>query len=202
MESPVGGIFVFLPAAWTHRKRRHARERPVVRHVADDCQARTAVGAIDEGVEVAPVARREELARAIIAQRDVGRHRLELAGLGDGCADLERRISDRGNRFPLEVVDVSQRRCFGTQSRCKFLKRGTFALYADFHCPGSVGYPTTHVEPPGKVENEWSEADALDGPANADSSCVHAALAPPANRRKRAAPRRSGTKAGKSRAPD
>ena len=54
-------------AAGAHGKGGHGRERAVVGEVVDDGEARAAVGAVDEGVAVAPVLWVEQLCQAVRA---------------------------------------------------------------------------------------------------------------------------------------
>ena len=49
----------------------HGRQRPVVGDAVDNGKARAAVGAIDKGVQMAPVMRIEKLLQAIVAGGDV-----------------------------------------------------------------------------------------------------------------------------------
>ena len=47
-----------------HAKTRHGRQRPVIRNVIDDCETRTAIGAIGKWVTVAPGSRVQGLCQA------------------------------------------------------------------------------------------------------------------------------------------
>src|SRR5262245_43797629 len=56
MKPAMQRVVVLRLACWTHRERRHGSVRPVVRDIALDGEARSAIGAIDKGILVAPVA--------------------------------------------------------------------------------------------------------------------------------------------------
>jgi len=77
-----------------HLERRHRRLGPVVGNVLDDGKARTAVGAVDERVTIATVAGIEKLAQAIIADGDIWRDGLKLAGAALRVTDDELGIGD------------------------------------------------------------------------------------------------------------
>ncbi len=74
VEAAVGRILILAPAGLAHLERGHARVGAVVGDGADDREARSAVGAVDERVAEAPVLRIEKLAQAVVAGGDVGRH--------------------------------------------------------------------------------------------------------------------------------
>jgi hypothetical protein len=65
VEAPIQRIFVFGAAVVTEREIRHGGVWTVVGNVLDDGEARSAIGAVDEGIEVAPVIRIEQFALAI-----------------------------------------------------------------------------------------------------------------------------------------
>ncbi len=73
VEAPVERIGVFGGAGGAHGEAVHGGHGAVIGQVADDGEARSAVGAVDEGVVVAPVCGVEELADAVRAGGDVGR---------------------------------------------------------------------------------------------------------------------------------
>ena len=67
MKTPVEWIVVFRCAIRAHLKRRHGRIGSVIRDVGNDGETRSAVGAISEGVKIAPVFWVEEFTQAISA---------------------------------------------------------------------------------------------------------------------------------------
>ena len=72
------------------RKRAHGRVRPIVRDVLDDGVARSAIGAVREGIAGSADWRDPaKSAQAGIAGRDIGRDQRELPGLCDALADDE-----------------------------------------------------------------------------------------------------------------
>ena len=64
MKAPIRRVFVFPPAVWAEGKGRHAGVGTVVGNGADDAQARPAMGAVGEGVAIAPVRRVGDLGGA------------------------------------------------------------------------------------------------------------------------------------------
>jgi hypothetical protein len=75
VEAPGRRIGVFTQAEGALRERRHAGLGTVVGELAGQREARAALGAVDEGVAMAPVGRIEQLAQARVAGRAVGRYR-------------------------------------------------------------------------------------------------------------------------------
>ena len=67
-----GGIVVLRLAGGAHFEARHRGLRAVVGNAARDGEARAAVGAVEEGIAVAAVARIEQLAQAVRAGGCVG----------------------------------------------------------------------------------------------------------------------------------
>src|SRR5512138_807850 len=67
MEAAIQRILIFVAAAIAHAEFRHRREGAVIGNVLDDREARSTVGAVNEGIEIAPIARIEQLAFAVRA---------------------------------------------------------------------------------------------------------------------------------------
>ena len=75
MKAPVGGVGVLFLACWAHSKLRHRCFGAVVRQLAHDGKARTAVSAVDEGIMVATIIRVEQLFHASVARCQIGRNK-------------------------------------------------------------------------------------------------------------------------------
>ncbi len=85
MESPAQRIVVFRLASGAHLEPRHRSLRPVVRNPPCNRESRTAVGAIQKRIAVAPVLRVQQLPQTVPAscriRRNPGAHRPQnLAG--------------------------------------------------------------------------------------------------------------------------
>ena len=78
MEAAVVRVFVFGAARGTQWKIRHRGVRPIVGHARDQRVARPALRAVDERVAVAPVARSQHLAAAIVAKKIIRRNVKQL----------------------------------------------------------------------------------------------------------------------------
>src|SRR5271156_6288241 len=91
MEAPVGWIFVFRPAVATHEERGHGGGCAVIWYIADDGVARTAMGAIGEGIAEAPVRRVAKITPASVAGACVGRDQGKLARLLPAAKDRKAR---------------------------------------------------------------------------------------------------------------
>jgi hypothetical protein len=73
VKAPVARVIVLGLALRAERKACHGRVGPVVRDIADNAEARAAVGAVDEWIAVAAVRRVEKLAPAVGADRYIRR---------------------------------------------------------------------------------------------------------------------------------
>ncbi len=111
MKAPVSRVAVLLGALGAHREVAHRGHRPVVGHVADDREARAAVGAVDERVAVASVACREQLGDALGARRGVRRDERHRAFLGARLANLEAREALRLDLLGDDAIDHRHRGC-------------------------------------------------------------------------------------------
>ncbi len=90
MKTAIGGILVLRLTVWAHGELVHGCLGPIVGDVLDDGEARPAVGAVDEGIAVAPVPSVEHLLQAIRAGGDVRRDQLVGARLRQALQDDER----------------------------------------------------------------------------------------------------------------
>ena len=72
-------VVVFPVAVRAHGEGAHGGLRPVVGDVLDDGKARAAVGAVDEGVAIAPVPGVQQLPQAVVTDADIrGNERVAL----------------------------------------------------------------------------------------------------------------------------
>lgn len=74
MKPSIGWIVILALTRWTHLEMLHRSKRSVVRNILDDGVARSTVCAIDEGIEIASVARVEQLTQTFITNGDIGRN--------------------------------------------------------------------------------------------------------------------------------
>ena len=165
---------VFTSTVRAHGEACHRGLRPIIGDVLDDCEARSAVGAVDEGIMVAAVMGVEEFAQAIRADGDIRRNGLE--GLGSGLrvqdfkaceADLQGRRK-QGNR---------QCEKAGAPRRGGRLRRHPGPLAA--HLPG-ISTPAevfrTHPRIPSReaeLANKGAEADPLNNARDVDIGPTH-----------------------------
>jgi hypothetical protein len=110
VEAPVARALVLAPAGGAHAEVRHRGRGPVVGHVGRDREAGAAVGAVGEGVAVAPVGRVGHLGQALVAGGEVGRDR-EAARTRDLARDDHEPARRLGrDRAPVEALDGRPRR--------------------------------------------------------------------------------------------
>jgi hypothetical protein len=72
MEAPVEWIFVLGLTVGAHWENAHGRLVAIIGNILDDREAWATVGAIDEGIAIAPVGWIKEFAQAIITGSGVG----------------------------------------------------------------------------------------------------------------------------------
>ncbi len=89
MEAPVQRVLIFCRTVGAEREVGHGRVGPVIGDIGDDCEARATIGAVNEGVPVAPVVRIVKLPPAIRAEAHIGRNRLVRPGACGRGQDLE-----------------------------------------------------------------------------------------------------------------
>ena len=97
MKAAVFRILILRLAGAAHGEGGHGGGRAIVGYVADDGVARTAVGAIGEGISVAPVRRVPKIAPAGVAGAGVRGNQREFASLLPA-------IKDREARAPLNAI--------------------------------------------------------------------------------------------------
>ncbi len=78
-----------MQAVRAEGKRGHGGGRPVVGDILDDGEARAAIGAIDERVEIAAIAGVEQFPLTIRTDGDIGADGLESTSEGSGFPDLK-----------------------------------------------------------------------------------------------------------------
>ncbi len=161
VEPPVGRIVVLGAALPAHREPGHGRVATVVRHLPDDREPRTAVGAVDEGVVVTAVARVEELAEAGVAGGDVGwdeSRSPSRAAWGDRKSRLARHRGET-RRHP---VDSCEARRVGEQRVGERVESAGLSFRLDQHSFAHVLDEPGQVVPVRQAVHERPEADALD----------------------------------------
>ena len=173
VEAAVEGVVVLGLAGGTHGEDGHGGLRPVVGDAASDGEARTAVGAVEEGITVAAVGGIEELAETVGTGGGIGRNaggNLAFDFAGD---DAESPIASwrqvangdgvdagEGRNFDAEAVQE----CFDACGRAFNLDQDAFGVVSDgagegFFCSEAV--------------DEGAKAHALDNAADAHGDAAH-----------------------------
>ena len=89
VEAAIGRIVVFPLAREAHFEGGHGGARAIVGNVVDDREARAAIGAVDEGIAEAAVARVHHLAKTIGADRYIRRNQSFRRGVETAGHDAE-----------------------------------------------------------------------------------------------------------------
>jgi hypothetical protein len=174
MEPTIARIPIGLGAGRAHRKAGHRRLRPVVGQTRGDRVARAAMGAVDEGIEMKPARRIEEIVETGLAGRGVRRHpRRHFAG--DALLDAEARPAAHRQRRRLDRVEPGERRPLRRERGDETL--GIAPLDLDQHPLGVVQHPPGEPEPSREPKDEGAHADPLDRAANPDPEAPRRAVA-------------------------
>ncbi len=145
VEAAVERVAVLAGAALAHGEVLHRRALAVVGQLLDDGEARPAVRAVDERVAVAPVVGVEQLAHAVVARGQVGRHErglLHRAGVRE--ADLEGVEVLQRNLLERHFFDARGGRRVLGQLDDELVEQLRLALGMDEHAVGSVEHPTVY----------------------------------------------------------
>ncbi len=117
MEAPVERVGVFAPAVRAHLELAHGRVWPVVGNVEDDGEARAAVGAVGEGVQMTPVVGVEKLGKAGRASSEIGQYGGGFLLPGIALEDLETGEPGGGQVADLACEDDRCRGALSIQAR-------------------------------------------------------------------------------------
>src|SRR5690242_9053227 len=122
MKASVRRVLIFGLALWAHPKPLHRGMNPVVRKRFDDAEARTAMGAVGEGIPVPPVLRIKNLGPAI---RTGGTIRQDQGALGPlllAGSDFESFMAHGIQPRAFQALDETARRFFRLQPAEEFLQ--------------------------------------------------------------------------------
>ena len=162
VEAAVFGIAVFVCALLAHGESRHGRVLAVVGQLVDDREARSAVGAVDEGVVEAAVRGVEQLGGAFGAGGQVGRHkRGGRRGGFVGIADGESVEVGQGHFFHENLVDARGRRRVIGDFHHEIVDVFRFAFGMDEHPRRGVEHPAVDQVPAGGFVDEGPKPHAL-----------------------------------------
>ncbi len=168
VKSPVGRVFIFRPAGWTHGEAGHRGPRAVVRQLLDDRPPRPAVGAIGKRIPVTPLGRVADFGQALMARCQVRRDRRPNARFAAACLDPKagqtpvadrcarrRKVSNR-DRF-----DSRLRRRRVAQGLDKRFDRSAVPLDIDLDRVRLVPHPAAKSQRRGRLVNERTKPDPL-----------------------------------------
>ena len=146
METPIGRIGVFLLACWAHLELRHRCFGAIVRQLAHDSEARTAIGAVDEGVMETTIVRVEQLFNASVARCQIRRNeRGFILFRCIGKTNLKSIKALYGHFCNLDFAYLrSSRRLFG-KGQHKPVKRQGFSLSMHLHAFNIVQNPAGNI---------------------------------------------------------
>ena len=181
MKTAIGGIIVFGLTRGAHAKGSHGGARTVVRDVANDGEARTAVGAVDEGVAEAAVARIQHFAETVVADGHIGRDEgfgrsIEAAG-----EDAEGSFGLRLGVARKKRSDFCQGRSFGGETFEEAIKLVGLALNLNGYAGWRVGDEADEIALLCEAIDERTEAYTLHDAGDVDDfasdkrsgRCVH-----------------------------
>ncbi len=165
MEATVERIVILGLALGTHWKDGHRGLGPVIRDAASDGEARTAVGAVQEGISIAAIRRVEKFAETVgtggCIGWDAGAYAAEDFARYDTEAGLARGRKVGGNNG----VDAGEGRSFGSQAREEVLHAWIRAFELDDNSVRVVADGAGKVFFRREAVNERAETYSLDDPA-------------------------------------
>ena len=161
MKAPVLGVLIFRPAPGAQAEDGHGGVEAVIGHLPDDGEPGAAVGAVGEGILVAPVAGVGDVGQAVVTgghvrgDQGLGGGQMPAlpngkpgAALGRGGATHHRLDLGQGRGLLLQLID-------------KPGQGGRRAFDLDFDALGSVAHPAGQMMQPGQPVDKGPEADAL-----------------------------------------
>ena len=161
VEAAIARVLVLAPALRAHLERGHGRQGSVVGHTGHDREPGSAVGAVREGVPVAPVGGIEELGQAGVAGGGVRRDRdVRVAGALRGH-DRELALAGCGGVLRHQVLHGGHRRSVSCQSGQELLDPLRCALDLDQHSVLVVEHVTAELESRRQPEDVRPEPDPL-----------------------------------------
>ncbi len=175
MEASVAGVGVFRCAIPAHFEGCHRRIGAVVGDIRDDREPGPAIGTVDEGIPVAPVAWIEHFCQAVIAYADVGRYRLKGSLLAAGFSDLELCESARRGLLCIERLDGRPGGTPPSEIFDEGIQGGTGSVYLNIYTRGCIAYPAGQCEAFGQQADVWPESDALYDAGDMDLAAFHPA---------------------------
>jgi hypothetical protein len=185
MKAAVDGILVLFTALVTHPEEPHGRVRAVVRQLLDDAEARTAIGAIGEGIAVAPVEGIHHLGQAIVTGGDVGENQ-RCFWTSRTRPDRELGKSAGIEESGLKALDRRAGRTLGVKTAPKLIKQRDRTLHVDHDPLRSVPDLTVQAEFRGEPVNKGAETDSLYSPSHnqveANHALIQRSLSPPSKR--------------------
>ena len=168
VKTPVGRIVEFKLTRIAHRKRVHRRPLSVIRCLADDRIARTAVRAIGEGIAIPPVFRIADFTAAVVAGRNVRRNKGYRRRRRLTFNDEKVLLTAFSNRHKFQRIDLGRRRFLPLQGSDEFIQLGFAAFDFNMNAIGRIVHPAGQSASRRQSVDKRAEADALDDAANQD----------------------------------
>ena len=172
MKAPVARIVVLRLAGRAHVEGGHGGFGAIVRDIADDGVARTAVSAVGERVAEAAVGGIGEIAVAIVASSHVGRNQRKLAGFGDAGADGEGGFAHGGQFGDLHFLNPGERRRILLEGCDESVHGGWVAFHFRHQAGGRVQDVARQSEFLREVVDEGAEANSLNNAAETNANAA------------------------------
>ena len=172
-------VVVFAVAVRAHREAAHRGPRPVIGQILAARKTRAAVGAVDEGIAIAPVGGIEQLAAAVVADTDIRGDEGVSQLLGAAFPDLKAlKMLQLRTVARLDALDERQLRRARRNIRHEARKLFSLALQLQLHAGGGVLDETAEPVLAHQLMDKGPEADALDDPVYVDFCSFHDSPAP------------------------
>ena len=165
MEAEPARSLVIRTARLAQRKPLHRRGRAIVGQTLRNREARTAMGAVDEGIAMEAALGIEQFGEALIARGGV-RHDPRRHPAADAFRDAEVAAGLGRNGFDHDVIDARQWRGLPRQRLDE--ARHLLAFDLDHDALRVIGDEAPKMMAPGQTMDIGAKAHALHGPADAE----------------------------------
>jgi len=173
MKTSIQGIVILCLAGCAHWEDAHGCLVTVIGDILDNCEARTTVGAVNEGMVIPPVSRVEEFTQTVITGGTIRRNERIARGARLATRDREDGIVECWYQFGGNRIDPCQGWNLLAQCMLKAVERLGAAFDLDGHAVAVIQHKTDQAPAQRLSIDERPEAHALDDTLDDDSPSLN-----------------------------